>query len=259
METALKAPPAVTLVTPVVSVRPRMATPGDYLPALTGLRFYLAVWVILHHICGRGMMLEAWANGLPAPLTQLIQGGYLAVQTFFILSGFVLARTYAQVKWDRRSLGRFFTARFARIYPVYFVSLIVMSPFIIEMMVSPAWTATQRATVLTNYLFVLQGWTGSLGVGWNTPAWSLSCEFFFYLWFPVLFLVLRNARWRMISAAMVAAILWPIALDHAGVAWSLRPLLQCGGFLWRESRRHGFSLWRRLRGKNAGTGFTFRL
>ncbi len=221
-----------SMAAPVLTRLERSApASGEYLPALTGLRFWLAVWVILHHICGKGMMLEAWANTLPAPVLKLIHGGYLAVQTFFVLSGFVLARTYAHTKWDRRSLGRFFTARFARIYPVYFVSLIILSPFIIEMMLAPVWTPGQRATLLTNYLLVLQGWTGSLGVGWNTPAWSLSCEFFFYLWFPVLFVALRNARWRAISVAMVVAILLPIVLDHSGAPWSWKPLYQLGDFV----------------------------
>ena len=153
------------------------------------------------------------------------------MQTFFVLSGFVLARTYAHAKWDRRSLGRFFTARFARIYPVYFVSLIVISPFIIEMLLTPVWTGAQRASLLTNYLLVLQGWTGSLSVGWNTPAWSLSCEFFFYLWFPVLFVMLRNARWRTISVAMAAAIMMPIVLDHAGAPWSWKPVYNLSNFI----------------------------
>lgn len=211
--------------------RERAPAFDNYLPALTGLRFWLAVWVILHHICGKGMMLEPWANTLPAPLLRFIHGGYLAVQTFFILSGFVLTRTYANATWDRRSLGRFFTARFARIYPVYFVSLILMSPFIIEMLLAPVWTAGQRVSLLTNYLLVLQGWTVSLGVGWNTPAWSLSCEFFFYLWFPVLFVMLRKARWRAISAAMAVAILMPIALDRLGVPWSWKPIYHLADFV----------------------------
>jgi peptidoglycan/LPS O-acetylase OafA/YrhL len=228
---ALQTAPSVTLVTPVMSPRARAVLPSDYLPALTGLRFWLAVWVILHHICGRGMLLEPWANGLPAPMLQLIRGGYLAVQTFFVLSGFVLARTYAHAKWDRQSLGRFFTARFARIYPVYLVSLILMSPFMIEMMLTPAWTGAHRANLLANYVLVLQGWTGALGVGWNTPAWSLSCEFFFYLWFPVLFVALRNARWRAIAASITVAILLPIMLDHAGVPWSWKPLYHVADFI----------------------------
>ncbi len=203
----------------------------DYLPALTGLRFWLAIWVILHHICGKGMMLEAWTNALPPSLGGLIHGGYLAVQTFFILSGFVLARTYAYAKWDRRSLVRFFTARFARIYPVYFVSLIVLSPFIIEMLVAPGWAPGQRLHLMTIYLFVLQGWYGSLAVGWNTPAWSLSCEFFFYLWFPLLFAPLRKARWMMISVAMAVAVLMPIAFDHSGVPWDWKPVYHTADFI----------------------------
>ncbi len=184
-------------------------------------------------------MLEAWTNALPGPAYTFIHGGYLAVQTFFVLSGFVLARTYAQAKWDRRSLGRYFTARFARIYPVYFVGLIVLSPFIIEMLLpsaigkqlASAFTTGQSVNLLANYIFVLQGWTGSLAVGWNTPAWTLSCEFFFYLWFPVLFAGLRNARWRMISAAMVVAILAPIVFDHTGVPWNWKPIYHTADFV----------------------------
>ena len=47
----------------------------DYLPALTGLRFLLALWVILHHIAGRGMMLETWTKSLPTAGQSLIFGG----------------------------------------------------------------------------------------------------------------------------------------------------------------------------------------
>jgi peptidoglycan/LPS O-acetylase OafA/YrhL len=194
------------------------------------------------------MMLEAWANALPGPLLAMIRGGYLAVQTFFILSGFVLARTYANATWNRRSLGRFFTARFARIYPVYLVSLIVLSPFIIEMLLAPVWTSAQRSNLLTNYLFVLQGWAGSLGVGWNTPAWSLSCEFFFYLWFPVLFVALRKARWTAISVAMAVSIVMPIALDHAGVPWSWKPIYHLADFVAGIAAARIFALMKVSRG-----------
>jgi peptidoglycan/LPS O-acetylase OafA/YrhL len=209
----------------------RAAAAGEYLPALTGIRFWLALWVILHHICGAGMMLAAWTNGLPVPVAKLLHSGYLAVQTFFILSGFVLARTYAHAKWDRRSLARFFTARFARIYPVYFLSLIVVSPFMIEILRRPVWTAQHKFLLVADYLFVLQGWQGSLAVGWNTPAWSLSCEFFFYLWFPVLFAALRNARWRGIAVAIVASILLPGALNRAGVPDYWKPIVHTADFV----------------------------
>ncbi len=184
-------------------------------------------------------MLEPWVNSLPKPVFQFFHGGYLAVQTFFILSGFVLARTYVHVKWDKKSLGRFFTARFARIYPVYFVSLILISPFIIEMLLPSAtgkqmmsaFAAGQSAKLLGIYMFVLQGWTGSLAVGWNTPAWSLSCEFFFYLCFPILFAGLRNVRWRGIFVTVAATILLPIVFDHTGVPWNWKPIYHTADFM----------------------------
>jgi peptidoglycan/LPS O-acetylase OafA/YrhL len=215
----------------VVSAHAQKSPEGEYLPALTGLRFPLAFWVILHHICGRGMMLEAWSNTLPAPVLALIRGGYFAVPVFFILSGFVLARTYAHTSWNRNSLSRFAVARLARIYPVYFVSLILLSPFIVEMLLQPVWTAAQRASLIANYTLVLQGWTGTLGVGWNTPAWSLSCEFLFYLCFPTLLILMRNARWFGISCAMFLSIVTPIILDHAGVPWIWKPIYDLPDFL----------------------------
>ena len=184
----------------------------------------LALWVILHHIAGKGMMLEAWTKSLPPAAQSLILGGYLAVQTFFILSGFVLARSYHRATWGRSDLVKYVAARFARIYPVYVLSLVLVSPFIFESLMRPTRTLPVKAGLLLNYLFVLQGWTGNLGVGWNTPAWTLSCEFFFYLFFPALFLWLRHARKWTLAAVMAAAIVTPTLLAHAGVPAAWKPL-----------------------------------
>ena len=203
---------------------------SDYLPALTGLRFVLAVWVILHHITGPGMMLEAWTNALPGAGRSLVHGGYLAVQTFFILSGFVLTRSYARASWSRDDLVKYGAARFARIYPVYLFSLVVVSPFIFQAMMKPGRSGAEKAGLLVNYGFVLQGWTGGLGVGWNTPAWSLSCEFFFYLFFPALFLWTRNAGRRAILALLGVAIVTPVLMAHAGLPWEWRPIHHMADF-----------------------------
>src|SRR5436190_23851902 len=72
-----------------------MTTRGEWFPALTGLRFFLAIWVVFYHLTGPGQMLEPAALALPHPLYLLVRGGYLAVTTFFVLSGFVIARSYA--------------------------------------------------------------------------------------------------------------------------------------------------------------------
>lgn len=208
----------------------RAAQKAEYFPALTGLRFVLAIWVVFHHISGKGMMLADWANSLSPAAHSLVSGGYLAVQTFFILSGFVLARSYARSSWRRPDLIRYAAARFARIYPVYLLSLLVVSKFMLDSLMRPTRTLALKAGLLAIYAFVLQGWTGNLGVGWNTPAWSLSCEFFFYLFFPLLFVWLRDAGRKTIAAVFAAALVTPVLLAHAGVPWTWKPIHHMADF-----------------------------
>jgi peptidoglycan/LPS O-acetylase OafA/YrhL len=203
----------------------------QYFPALTGLRFALAIWVILDHLTGKGMLLDQWVQTLPYAAQSIIRGGYLAVQTFFILSGFVLAQSYASTRWNRRSLTRFAVARFARIYPAYLLSLVLVSWFAFEFFLKPGRSLTQKVLVLGDYAFVLQGWTGSLGVGWNTPAWSLSCEFFFYLCFPLLFLWLRRGGLVRILPTLGATFIVPILLAHGGVPGNWKPIHHLSDFV----------------------------
>ncbi len=204
---------------------------NQYLPALTGLRFALALWVIMHHLTGKNMLLEHWAQTLPSAVQSILRGGYLAVQTFFLLSGFVLAQSYASTRWNRHSLMRFAVARFARTYPAYLLSLGLISWFAFEFVLKPGRTLGQKAVVLGDYALLLQGWTGSLSVGWNTPAWSLSCEFFFYLCFPLLFLWLRGGRMGRTLLALGGSLVTPILLAHAGVPTNWKPIHHLSDFL----------------------------
>jgi len=107
----------------------------------------------------------------------------------------------------------------------------VVTPFIWETMVKPSIDLGTKASLLTDYVLVLQGWTGGLGVGWNTPAWSLSCEFFFYLFFPLIFPPMRNASRRTVGLILVAAIVTPILLAHAEVPWYWKPIHHFSDFV----------------------------
>jgi peptidoglycan/LPS O-acetylase OafA/YrhL len=143
------------------------------LPALTGIRFFAAFYVVLFH--SRPWLMSHF--NLPGSLITFLGNGYLAVALFFLLSGFILSYTYAGNVENGRQHAKFWEPRFARIYPVYFLSLMLALPF-------------QRALPLTTKIAVLamvqawnpfrRGWTGA----WNYPAWSLSVEAFFYLCFP---------------------------------------------------------------------------
>jgi len=208
------------------TVRP--AADRQQLPALTGVRFLLAVWVVFHHLTGHHMMLEAWAQSLPSCLREIVRGGYLAVGTFFLLSGFVLARSYGETVWSRRNLIRYGAGRLARIYPAYLLSLLIVSPFVCRFLANPA--AVPKLPVIASYVFVLQGWERAV-VHWNTPAWSLSCEFFFYLCFPMLAFCLRRRSGTTVAAAVAAAVAMPAVLAWLGAPDYWKPFAHLADFL----------------------------
>jgi peptidoglycan/LPS O-acetylase OafA/YrhL len=84
------------------------------LEGLTGIRFFAAMGVVLFHV---GYTPVARLS----PLLGAVSGhGYAAVGLFYVLSGFVLAYTYAGRRPDVRA---FYVARFARVYPLYLLAL----------------------------------------------------------------------------------------------------------------------------------------
>ena len=195
------------------------------------MRFFLALWVILHHLVTKGMMLEIWTQSLPPAVALFFDQGHVAVRTFFVLSGFVLAQGYAHSRWKQRELVSYGVARFARIYPVYLVSICVVSYFILEFAMSPEFSAANKVETLGAYLLVLQGWMNGPGAGWNTPAWSLSCEFVFYLCLPALLLWLGTRRDWKLPVMTVVALVWTLVLKRAGVPFTWKPVMHLGDFL----------------------------
>ena len=143
------------------------------LPALTGIRFFAAFYVVLFHALP---WLDAHFH-LPWPLVIFLSNGYLAVALFFLLSGFILSYTYEGHLECLQQWARFWEARFARIYPVYFLSLLLALPF--QLHLSTGARVSVIAMVQTWNPFHRE-WMGA----WNYPAWSLSVEAFFYLCFP---------------------------------------------------------------------------
>jgi peptidoglycan/LPS O-acetylase OafA/YrhL len=222
------------------------AARGDFLPALAGCRFPLALWVILHHLTEPGQALEPAALALPHGLYALIRAGYMAVATFFVLSGFVFARTYAGTRWTGGSLLRYAVARLARIYPVYLLSLAVVAPIIL------ADRTPGRGLFVGAYALLLQGWLGPIPVNWNTPAWALSCEMFFYVLFPFFTVFLARANWRNTLLGAAAACCLTRAQLALGVSDNLKPLVHLADFLMGMAAACAFDLLSRSRRRPAG-------
>jgi peptidoglycan/LPS O-acetylase OafA/YrhL len=183
------------------------AAPRDTLPkleALTALRFFAAFHVVVFH-----MRIEGFLPPGPWWYENFAAVGYIGVNLFFVLSGFILVYTYAGTGVSPR---RFWQARFARIYPAYSVSLLLSAPFFffaVRHLEIPflAWSKQHLVTACVLTLGLLQSWFPQAALTWNAVCWSLSVEAFFYLVFPILLLWNREFTSRKLFWVVV---LWSV-------------------------------------------------
>ena len=177
------------------------------LPALTSLRFFAAFHVVIFHFQAFKIMIG------PPWFQKLSSIGYVGVSFFFVLSGFILVYTYAG---RPMILKDFWRARFARVYPAYAFSLLVTAPFFFFALFTLnipffAWAKAHVALGLLLVVGLLQSWVPPAALNWNSVAWSLSVEAFFYLLFPLLMLyLLRRTKPQLF---LVAAASWLATLS----------------------------------------------
>jgi peptidoglycan/LPS O-acetylase OafA/YrhL len=182
------------------------------IPALTSLRFFAALWVVLFHVHAIG--LNRGGSKIYLAFARL---GYLGVSFFFVLSGFILVYVYSGRQIQKR---RFWQARFARIYPAYLFSLLLSIPALMMF-----WPMTKQAHVtflaLTANPLLLEAWFPKLLLTWNPVGWSLSAEAFFYLVFPFAIRRMEALAWPRLRLAMVG--FWLASLLITGSYVLLRP------------------------------------
>ncbi len=166
----------------------------DRLNALTGLRTFAAVNIVLFHFSN-----PDWF-GVFAPV---VNAGYASVSFFILLSGYVLAYNYAaRARAGKLDVVRFYKARFTRLYPIYLLSLLLAWQVVPEEYRAHSHGMFWTGMVLSPLL--LQGWIPSIATFLNTPAWTMSAESFYYFLFPWM------ARWK--RPERKAPILWKMAL-----------------------------------------------
>lgn len=179
----------------------RIAAPRPHLPALTGLRFVAAMHVVLFHTA------LPYLGAAPAWLKSIAGSGFVGVSLFFVLSGFILAYNYLDGGPETRVEPRsFWAARFARVYPVYALGLLVSLPFFVGDMAGRtgrtlAWFAVAGGAVPA----LVQSWLPKTTLIWNGPGWSLSTEAFFYLVFPLLAAPVLRLRRRGLLLLLLGA------------------------------------------------------
>jgi peptidoglycan/LPS O-acetylase OafA/YrhL len=182
------------------------------LRALTSARGIAAWFVVLYHI-------RLSVAGLPASWVALFAKGYLAVDFFFLLSGFVIWLTWGERlregRW--RAVPAFLQKRVARIWPLH----LFMLACAVGLALLLAATGRQNPIdypfgQLPLHIFLLQNWGFTDQLAWNDPSWSISTELGAYLLFPWLAVAID---WRRVPTwAVLAAIAALLILLHALMA-----------------------------------------
>lgn len=183
------------------------AEPGQRFEALDGWRGICALAVALNHLWIMGHYRSVW----------MVNNFHLFVDYFFVLSGFVISHAYLPTLREARDVGPYLVKRFGRLYPLHLATLMLMFAYEAARMMLPGAGASapfqghNSWSGLTVNLFMLQG-MGVLGDSqWNGPSWSISVEFFLYVAFALVLIVLGR-RWlaiaSFVSALCGAAILF---------------------------------------------------
>ena len=163
---------------------------------ITFTRFIAALTVVFFHY---------GSHAFPASFSWLresVTAGPIAVNYFYVLSGFIMAIAYYQPHAAKPlNKRKYWVARFARIYPVYLVGLLLMA-------VASSREVIDTPLALPLHLSMLQAWIPGYPMTLNNPGWSLSVEAFFYLCFPFLLALIYRTGLKYL--AVLCIVLWII-------------------------------------------------
>lgn len=141
------------------------------------LRFVAAFFILLFHF-GRDVQSLAWGKNF-------WEISNTAVSFFFFLSGFILV--YVYIYRDIKQARQFYIARFARIFPLYCIALILMAlPLFLK--------SNLNSIDFILSIFMLQAWVPGYSQIINIPAWAISVQLLFYLLFPFLLPYFKSHR-----------------------------------------------------------------
>lgn len=194
------------------------------IPALTGLRFLAALSVAVAHGAAITIQFKDPSPEAASVKLWLQNGAGFGMTLFFVLSGFVIHFNYSDIiaSQGARGFAQFMWARFSRLYPLFLVVLvvdIVLGARLFDAVgSSPTGAIVATLAALPYYLTLTQSWLYTV-IDNNSliyqignaapPMWSISTEWFFYVCYPIIMLILVRATRP--GYAIAGAVAWSLA------------------------------------------------
>jgi peptidoglycan/LPS O-acetylase OafA/YrhL len=207
----------------------------ENLKPLTSLRWFAAMWVVMFHY---------WPKLDVGFTPGLVQKGYLGVELFFVLSGFILSHVYLEAHGEGRfKYSGFLWARLARVYPLHLATL--FGVIALGVGATAAGMSIDANildwTSLPANLLMVHAWGFAPEAAFNHPSWSISAEWFAYLCFPafawVAWRLRRNPGWAVGGALVLIFALYAaferlagFPLTQATIAWGALRIVPCFAF-----------------------------
>jgi len=205
------------------SLQPRVQiSSGARIPELDGARGVAVLSVMIAHYFGE--VRHGFA---------VLTFGWVGVDLFFVLSGFLIGSIILERKDSSNFLAVFYSRRSLRILPVYFVTLAATLGFI-WLYGSAHWidkplSAPSYFTFSQNFVMA---WRGEIGTLWLLPTWTLAVEEQFYLLVPLLIMFIpARALLPAIITGIALCLLTRILLSETGADLSSRLLLFSNGHI----------------------------
>ena len=218
---------------------------AEHLKPLTALRFFAAAWVVLFAF---------WPRLDVGFTPMLVSKGYLGVEVFFILSGFILSHVYLpSAEEGRFRYGPFLWARLARIYPLHLICLAAIGALGVGAVLAGRVIDPNILNLpsLAPNLLLVHAWGLAPVSGWNHPSWSISAEWFAYLSFPAFaWAAIKLRRRPQLAVALALALVFVLnavflrfagfPLTRATIAWGALRIVPCFAYgcalylLWRS-------------------------
>lgn len=156
--------------------------------------------VFAYHVKNAGY----FSGNAQSAMTSVFGAGAIGVSLFFVLSGFVLSWSHK----PNQSMRSFWWHRLARIYPLHIVALaaaLLLSATVVpKIATDDPWALFANATLTS-------AWNADWWQAGNPVSWSLVCEAFFYLAFPLIIIVVRAMSPKVLIAAAVSTLILVLA------------------------------------------------